>query len=137
MFAKELSNKLLKIIDEKELTVSGLAELTHISRKYMSNLISQKQNPSLEILENICSALEVNPDELLISDKSKQNNKSSPMKVEHILYNGKKDYSPLCPDCQKKLHRDNQAFCDYCGRRLSWKDYSKAEIILITGKRND
>jgi transcriptional regulator with XRE-family HTH domain len=131
MFSKELSNKLLKIIEEKELTISSLAELTHISRKYMTNLINQKQNPSLDILENICSGLEINPDELLLSDKSKQKDKSEPMTVTHIIYNNKncEKHIPLCPDCKKRLARDNQAFCDNCGRRLSWKNYSEAKIL--------
>ncbi len=134
MFTKELSSNLLKILNEKKLTVSALSELTHMSRNHMNNIISQKQVLSVEMLENICSGLEVNPDELLLSDKSKQKDKSKPMKVTQIVCSKGSNntmHSPICPDCGKKLIKDNQAFCDKCGRRLSWREYSKAEMLYL------
>ena len=67
MFTKELSTKLLKIIDERRLTVKSLADLTNTSRNYMTNIISEKQTPTITILENICSGVGVEPNYLLLS----------------------------------------------------------------------
>ena len=132
MFKRELSIKLIKIIDEKKMTVKSAAELLNISRKYLSNIISEKQTPTIDVLENICSGFGVEPNDILISEKSKQADKSKTLEVEQILcdkqtYNPK--HSPICPNCHKSLIRDNQAYCDYCGQRLGWNNYLNAEIV--------
>ena len=133
MFKKELSVKLLKIIDERKLTVKGLSELANLSRNYVSNIIDEKQVPTIDSLENICSGLNVTPDELLISDKSKMSDKAKPMPVTEVFctddtFNTK--HKPICPNCKKLLGRDNQAYCDMCGQRLSWHNYRNAELVL-------
>lgn len=130
MFRRELSINLMRIIDENNLTVKSVSELANLSRKYLSNIISEKQTPSIDVLENICSALGVEPNDLLISEKSKQMGKSEALEVSEILKERMTErYHPLCPACSKLLVRDNQAYCDACGQRLSWHNYSKAEII--------
>ncbi len=130
MFTKELSINIMKIIDENNLTVKSVSELANLSRKYLSNIISEKQTPSIDVLENICSALGVEPNDLLLSDKSKQPEKSNAMEVTQIIYcNTKNKHIPVCPSCLKTLHRDNQAYCDICGQRLSWQNFTNAELI--------
>ncbi len=132
MFKKELSNQLLKIINDKNLTVSSLASLSHISREYLTNVISEKHSISIDVLENLCSALETSPDELLLSEKSKSPEKSKAMQVNTIL-SDEATYYPLCPDCNKPLIKEYQAFCDNCGQRLSWKEYVYANEIQNKG----
>lgn len=131
MFTRELSIKLMKIIDENNLTVKSAAELANLSRKYMSNIISEKQTPSIDVLENICSALGVEPNDLLISEKSKQPDKSKALEVTQIFKEKNSlNHLPICPSCNKMLVRDNQAYCDNCGQRLSWRDFSNARVKI-------
>ena len=51
-----------------------------------------------------------------------------PMRVKEIMVY-KNDYSyPICPRCNCTFEREYQSFCDRCGQKLSWKDFSKAKI---------
>lgn len=135
MFKRELSINLMRIIDEKNLTVKSVAELANLSRKYMSNIISEKQTPSIDVLENICSALNVEPNDLLISEKSKQPGKSEALEVTQIIKNEyTAEYFSICPNCHKHLTRDNQAYCDACGQRLSWGNFTNADVIIENQK---
>ena len=132
MFKKQLSNQLLKIIGERNLTVTHVAELSHMSRFYFSNVLKCKTNLSIDLLENICSALEVNPDELLIGENSKSPDKATPMAVTKVFCYDKtlkSEHKPICPNCNKLLARDNQAYCDKCGQRLSWRNFTHAELV--------
>ena len=135
MFTKELASKLIKIINERNMTVESLAEAAHLSRRYVGNVISQKQVPSLYSFEKLCTALQLNPDELLLSDKSKSDEKSQTMQVRQILYKKSANNAeciPLCPDCNHPLGKEYQAFCDRCGRKLGWSKYSYADKIEIS-----
>ena len=132
MFKRELSIKLMQILDEKELTVKSASELANVSRKYLSNIISEKQTPSIDVLENLCSALGTDPNYLLISEKSKQPGKSNVLEVTQILCDKKNltsKHLPICPACHKPLVRDNQAYCDHCGQKLGWRNFTNATII--------
>ncbi|MDD6478807.1 MAG: helix-turn-helix transcriptional regulator [Oscillospiraceae bacterium] len=129
MFKRELSINLIKIIDQKNLTVESVSRLANLSRKYVSNIISEKQTPSIDVLENICSALQVEPNDLLIGEKSKQMGKSEPLEVTEIFKEAMNErYHTLCPRCSKPLVRDNQAYCDACGQRLSWRKFTNATV---------
>ena len=64
-----------------------------------------------------------------------QPGKSTPLEVTQILCDSKeKDlfHLPICPSCKKPLIRDNQAYCDMCGQRLSWQNYKYADIVFQT-----
>ena len=39
------------------------------------------------------------------------------------------DSFPACPTCKISMEREYQAFCDRCGQKLSWKNFSKTKII--------
>ena len=56
MFKSQLSNQLLRILGERNLTVTEAAELSNMSRNYFTNLLEGNQTASLNMLENICSA---------------------------------------------------------------------------------
>ena len=133
MFTKELSAKLIKIIDERDLTVEALAEAAKLTREQLTNIKNGKSEPKLTSLEKICTALELNPNDLLLNEKSLQSDKSIPKPVTQILCNGSQHshtYNALCPCCNHKLNSDWQSYCDNCGQRLSWNQYSKAELIF-------
>lgn len=128
MFTKELANKLLKIIGERDLSVEAVAEASHLSRKYLGNIIKRRQVPSLYVFEKICTGLQLDPNDLLLNEKSKTAQKSQPMEVNKFLCSDDIIVS-FCPDCNRPLEREYQAYCDRCGRRLSWHQYSYAEKI--------
>ena len=130
MFKRELSINLMKVIDEKNLTVESVSKLANLSRKYVSNIISEKQTPSIDVLENIFSALELDPNDLLISEKSKTPGKSKALAVTQVLKTEEANGLPICPGCHKTLVRDNQAYCDICGQRLSWQNFINADVVF-------
>lgn len=37
----------------------------------------------------------------------------------------------VCPRCSVTLEREFVAFCDRCGQRLDWKDYTNAKKIFV------
>lgn len=140
MFRRELSQKILKLIDEKEMTLETLAEVSNLSRKFVGNIVSEKQAPTLDSFEKICAALEVTPDQLLLPEKANIPSKATAMCVRQVKCFEKLDggfycYS-ICPGCGITLERDYQAYCDRCGQRLSWREFSKAEVVYsYRGKR--
>ena len=132
MFTKELSTKLLNIIDERNMTLESLSEAAGLSRKFIGNVTSGKQVPTLSSFERICSALELEPNDLLINSKSKTADKSKPMRVDTV-YCQRKDnvysYIPVCPRCNSLLDNDWQSYCDTCGQKLSWKRYIDSKVV--------
>lgn len=36
---------------------------------------------------------------------------------------------PVCPQCGVTMEREYQSFCDRCGQRLDWKNFSRATIL--------
>jgi transcriptional regulator with XRE-family HTH domain len=59
-----------KVLKNKGITQSALAEAIDVNRSYVSELVSGKKTPSFEMLERILSALEVTPGELLGADEN-------------------------------------------------------------------
>lgn len=132
MFTKELSTKLLKIIDERNMTLESLSEAAGLSRKFIGNVTSGKQVPTLNSFERICSALELEPNDLLINSKSKTTDKSKAMYVDTSYCNLKSNvvtYIPVCPRCNSLLDNDWQSYCDDCGQKLSWKRYTNSRVV--------
>lgn len=138
MFTKEFAAKLLKIIDERKLTLESVADASKLSSRFISNIISGRQKPTLESFEKICSALQLEPNDLLINEKSRQADKSKPMAVNKIYCKDKDKahtYRAVCPACNRPLATDWQSYCDRCGQRLSWSQYIKADLVCtFSGK---
>lgn len=133
MFSKELAIKILKLIDEKNMTLEALSEVSGLSRRFITNVISGKQVPTLNSFEKICSALELEPNDLLISDKSKNEERSIAMSVNTVYCCNQENlstYIPICPHCNTLLQNDWQSFCDNCGQKLSWKHFLKSKVIM-------
>ena len=59
MFSKELAVKILKLLDKNNMTLEDLSEASGLSRKFITKITSGKQIPTLNSLEKLCSALEV------------------------------------------------------------------------------
>ena len=138
MFANELPTKILKLIDEKNMTIEALSEASGISRKFITNITSGKQVPSLHTLEKLCSALEVEPNDLLINDKSKDVERSVAMYVNTTYCDTHKKpftYTPVCPNCNSLLQNNWQSYCDICGQKLSWKNYLHSKVIMQKPRR--
>lgn len=62
--------RIREILESKEVKVSSLAETVGITRANMSNIVNGKSTPSLETLEKIANALEVDITELFVPSPS-------------------------------------------------------------------
>ncbi len=59
--------RIKEIISEKGLTITGIAEKMGIAQPSLSNIINEKVTPSLDMLQRIADALEVDISELFIN----------------------------------------------------------------------
>jgi transcriptional regulator with XRE-family HTH domain len=133
MFAKQLSVQMLKVIDQRNLTLEKVSELTGMSRKFVSNVVNGKQVPTIDSFEKICTALELEPNDLLLSEKSKAFGRTEPMRINKVFCETKnhiRSVTPICPSCNSLLSGELQGYCDCCGQRLSWHRYSEADITF-------
>lgn len=138
MFSKELSTKILKLIDERNMTLESLSEASGLSRRFLNNVTSGKQVPTLNSFEKICSALELEPNDLLINEKSKSSEKSKAIQVNSVYCHREGNvysYIPVCPHCNSLLSNDWQSYCDYCGQRLSWERYFDSNLTFEKPQR--
>lgn len=37
----------------------------------------------------------------------------------------------VCPNCNCTFEREYQSYCDRCGQKLAWTDFSNGKVILI------
>lgn len=133
MFTKELSANILKIVNERDMTLVSLAEAAGLTREYVGNIASGKQVPTLTSFEKICSALELEPNDLLVNEKSKTGERAKAMRVNTSYCQKKGDissYIPICPNCNSLLQNSWQSYCDYCGQKLSWERYIKSNVTM-------
>lgn len=133
MFVKELASNLLKVIDEKNMTLESLSEQSDLSRRFINNIIRGKQVPTINSLEKLCSALELEPNDLLINYKSKDKERSVAMSVNTVYCNKQETtftYTPICPYCNSLLQNNWQSHCDNCGQKLSWKHFINSKVIM-------
>ena len=138
MFSKELAANLIKIIDERNMTVESLANAVGLTREQITNIKNGKSVPKLTSLEKLCSALELNPNDLLLNEKSMQADKSRAMPVT-LMYCKEEDkvatYTPVCPSCNALLYTDWESYCGYCGQRLSWEQYVNSAVTYDKPER--
>ena len=138
MYSKIFPINLLKAIDEKELTIESLSQLSGLTREYLSRVVNGKQVPTLTSLEKICSAVEKEPNELLMIAESLSGERAKAMKVNTAYCQHKGNTVcnlPVCPYCNSLLPTDWQSCCDYCGQRLSWEDYVNCKVIMKKPQR--
>ena len=130
MFSKNLSTALIRFIDDEGITQEELAERCNLSARFVGNVIRGHSQMRLDTFENICAALEVTPNDILVPKCSRPNDKSQIMQVSQIFYVSDVNGSfPVCPACRVTIEREYQSYCDRCGQRLGWKHYKTAEVI--------
>ena len=132
MFSKQLSIQMLKVIDQRKLTLEKISEASGLSRKFIGNIINGKQVPTLDSFEKICAALELDPNDLLLSEKSRSSDKSTKYVCQISCKTTLKGQivTPICPNCNSSLVGELQSYCDACGQHLSWKKYIHSDITF-------
>lgn len=58
-----------------------------------------------------------------------------PMPVAQIRLFHPDGAFPVCPQCGISMEREYQNFCEYCGQRLDWKRYKKAQVVEYPQKK--
>lgn len=128
MFSENLSTALLAICDAYELSYEAAAECCHISARYFGDIVRCKSTPTIKVLNKICTAFKLTPDELLLYGTTTEppdflNKPKSVTEIRKIKnFNGSIAF-PVCPQCGITLEREFQAFCDRCGQRLDWNTF--------------
>ena len=125
MFNGNLSKSILRICDVRNLSYESISALCDISVRYLGSIARGRANPTLLVLEKLCTGLQVAPDELLGVD---QHNQAwlyrQPMRLiavrRYPTCTGSMSLYPVCPRCNNTIKRAHQAFCDRCGQRLDW-----------------
>lgn len=126
MFSDKLSDSLLQLCEDKHLSYEVAAELCDISSRYFGNVVRKESSPTLAVLEKICKAFHVTPNELLgypypadlrfresLAVISAHFHRSSEL---IIIY-------PVCPQCHLPIPREFQNYCCSCGQALSWDEF--------------
>lgn len=130
MFSKNLSEALNNFLESEDITQEELAERCDLSSRFIGNIVRGHSQMRLDTFEQICAALEVTPNDILIPEQSRPIDKSQIMQVSQILYISELTGSfPVCPACKVTLEREYQNYCDRCGQRLGWKGFRQAEVI--------
>lgn len=129
-FSVNLSEALKEYIKKNHSTQLKLAEASNLSHRFVGDIIRGDSVPTLKTFEQICAALEVTPNDLLLKDNY-ENDKPSKMVTQIFCATLKNNdlYFPVCPGCNSTLEREYQAYCDRCGTKLNWKNYGKATVI--------
>ncbi len=128
-FSENLSKALAKHIKENNSTQLQLANESNLSHRFVGDIIRGDSVPTLRTFEQICAALEVTPNDLLLKEEYNIIESKPVTKVFWNRKTGDRGYYPICPNCNITLEREYQAYCDRCGTKLSWKSYNKAEIV--------
>lgn len=71
MFMTPIRVRLDEILDERKITQKALAEAAGVSRNAISRLTGHPRQVSLATIEKVCDALDVDPGEIIIREKSK------------------------------------------------------------------
>lgn len=125
MFSDNLSVSLLVICEERGYTQEELAAQCGLSGRFINNIICRHSAPRITSLEKICVSLQVTPNDLLVDARDKLGFRQ-PMLVTAV-----RAQYPVCPRCLSTVDRDFQAFCDRCGQKLAWEQYSRSKEQVL------
>ena len=81
---KEVGRRMAKRRKELSLKQYEVCELVNVNYKYISNLETGRSVPSLEVIMNICEALQTTPDHLLLGTISSENGLTDKSLTERI-----------------------------------------------------
>ena len=130
MFLYHLSASILRLCASRNLSYEAAAQQCNLSARYFGSIARGKTAPTISTLEKLCSGFQLTPNDLLLPLSSLYR---EPMPVTHIrCINGSLGLVgfPVCPCCGITMDREYLTYCDRCGQRLDWKNFSKATIIL-------
>lgn len=88
---KEVGKRMAKRRKELGMKQYEVCELINVNYKYISNLETGRSVPSLEVIMNICEALQTTPDYLLLGTLSGENGVSDKSLTERISRLSPKD----------------------------------------------
>ena len=124
MFPENLSTRIKLLCDQRRLSQQSFAEKCGLSVRYVGRLACGHSVPSLTVLEKICFATALSPDELLFPPTAypgpqwkrvpfPPNEPAPRMKERHPLLS-------VCPRCGFQLEGEMHPLCRRCGQALSW-----------------
>lgn len=72
MFIENLSTTMMDLCKEQHLTQEQAAERCGISVHHLNRILRGKATPSLHVLEQICTGLQITPNDLLLSQECRE-----------------------------------------------------------------
>lgn len=136
MFLEKLSESLLRICAERDLTYETAAELCEFSSRFFGKVVRRESSPNLESLERFCLAFDRTPNELLgygDLDEQLRFRIAKPITKRYCFHldNALAIYA-VCPQCAHIITQDYQNYCGNCGQMLSWGEWENSEIVELT-----
>jgi len=129
MFLDNLSTSILKLYNSRKLSYEAASERCELSSRYFGDIARGKTAPTILTLEKLCVGFDLTPNELLVpSEIWRETYFREAMAVTKVRHFHKTEgvvTFPVCPQCGITMEREYQSFCDRCGQRLDWKDFSK------------
>ena len=134
MFSDRLTEALLSICKLRNLSYEAASELCVISPRHFGDIIRKDAAPTITVLEKICAAFHVTPNDLL-GYGNHQNEEKNGMEVKEAYcfhLQNQVAVCPVCPKCHHLVAQDYQNYCGHCGQMLSWDDYEHVQIVELT-----
>ena len=134
MFSDRLTEALLSICKLRNLSYEAASELCDISPRHFGDIIRKDAAPTITVLEKICAAFHVTPNDLL-GYGNHQNEEKNGMEVKEAYcfhLQNQVAVCPVCPKCHHLVAKDYQNYCGHCGQKLSWDDYEHVQIVELT-----
>lgn len=134
MFLDNLSTSILRLCDVRKLSYEAASELCDLSSRYFGSIARGQTAPTVITLEKLCNGFSLTPNDLLVVPvKQEEMSYRQPMRISQIRCYRNADTIigfPICPQCNIPLDREYQQYCDRCGQRLNWDQFSEAAIIF-------
>ena len=133
MFSDRLTEALLSICKLRNLSYEAASELCDISPRHFGDIIRKDAAPTITVLEKICAAFHVTPNDLL-GYGNHQNEEKNGMEVKEAYcfhLQNQVAVCPVCPKCHHLVAQDSQNYCGHCGQMLSWDDYEQVQITEL------
>ena len=138
MFSDALSTAVLLLCEIHHLSYEAAAELCGISPRSYGSIARREASPTILGLEKLCNGFQLTPKDLLVNPVLQQQLCFRiPMSVTHVqglTYGSRITTYPVCPQCGITFEREYQSYCDRCGQSLSWRDFSKAVLVMPNRK---
>lgn len=135
MFSDRLTDALLQICSAKHLSYEAAAELCDISPRYFGDVVRKESAPTITVLEKICKAFNVTPNELLgypFPDDLRYRNPTPVLSARYTRSSELTIIYPMCPQCHIPIPREFQNYCCVCGQSLAWHAFNPEDDSDLT-----